>query len=83
MAHKPRITTSRSRAFDALIGSGFAAMVIGVAVLGDIAYEPSHKVAFPPVQVAKSSAATTSHCRNRMKSVCGRTVCAGREPCWR
>jgi hypothetical protein len=83
MAPKPRNTILRSRALDALLGSGVAALVIGAAILGDPAHLPTHKLAFGVMQGARPSPMAAIRCAGRPKSVCTGTACAGRPPCSR
>lgn len=81
MTSRNRITTSRSRAFDALIGTSFAAVVIGVAVFGDITYHPTHRAALVALQGTKT--AMVLHCQGKTKPACAKAPCAGRPPCSR
>jgi hypothetical protein len=82
MTSRPRITTSRSRAFDALIGTGFAVLVIGVAIFGDLTYQPAHRTALASMDGVRASAMTL-HCRDKGKSACAKPACAGKPPCSR
>ena len=83
MTSKSRITTSRSRVSDALIGTGFAALVIGVAVFGDITYQPARKAHFAAMQGDRTYAMTMTHCRDKGKSACAKAACPGKPPCSR
>ena len=83
MTSETRTTTSRSRAFDALIGTGFAVLVIGVAIFGDITYQPAHRTALASMDGVRASAMTFADCRDKGKSACGKPACAGKPPCSR